>query len=454
MYPKIALIGRTNVGKSTLFNLLIEENKAAVSNISGTTRDLIYGTCSWRGAIFDFIDTGGIEFKKQEKIIEQTLKKTRQGIKEANLVIMLIDVKKGITDEDRKVAKILKQLQKPYILVANKADSLRFRTKSNELKKLSLGSPMFISATTGSGTGDLLDEVVECLKKMKLIKTKEKIIEAIKVAIIGKPNVGKSSLLNSLAGEQRAIVSEVAHTTRDLIDILIKFNDQNFLFIDTPGIRKKARIKKGLEYDIAKKSLKTAKKADVILLVTDLTDLTKQDKHLAGEIANLKKAFVIIGNKFDLIKSKTIETQKDLILNYAKTFPFLSWAPVHLISAKKSQKIKKIFDLILQVYENNFFEATQEQLDNLLQKIIKKRRPPRQKTGKPTFIYKIEQTKTQPLKFKVLLNHVTINPQYIKFIERMIREEFELAGVAVIIDVEKFIEESNKTKRKRPKEKK
>ena len=438
MYPKIALIGRTNVGKSTLFNLLIEENKATVSPIPGTTRDLVYGTCTWRGAIFTFIDTGGIEAKIDfNELKEETFKRTKKALKEADLAVLLVDSKAGLTEEDKKAAKILKLSQKPYLFVANKADSIKQREKINELKKLGLGEPYFLSAASGSGTGDFLDSVVEKLKEMKLIITKESIEKAVKVAILGKPNVGKSALLNSLAGEERSIVSQIPHTTRDLIDIFVKHGDDNFLFIDTPGISKRSKIIKGMEKELMEKSLETAKKADIVLLVTDISDLTKQDKNLLDELRYQKAGMIIIANKMDLVKEKSSKMEKEITEYYHGFFPFLTWAPIHIVSAKTNQRTLKIFDLILEIYKNKFIEIPPKDLENLLKTIVKKRRPPKQKSGKSTFIYKIIQTKTNPLRFSVIMNEESLDPQYIRYIERMIREKLNLTGVSILVDIEK-----------------
>lgn len=437
MYPKIALIGRTNVGKSTLFNLLIEEDKSTISKIAGTTRDLVTGTCNWQGAIFNIIDTGGIQFIKQDQLVLETLNQTKKAIKQADLLIMLIDAKEGITSEDRRIAKILKLSQKPYIFVANKADSPKLRQKETEFKSLGIGAPLFISSVTGSGTGDMLDEVVKKLKKLNLLKKEKTLENVIKVGILGKPNVGKSSLLNSLSGQKRAIVSEIAHTTRDLIDIMVEHGNQNFLFIDTPGIRRKAKIQKGIEKNTIEKSLLTAKKSDVVLLTTDIKDITKQDKNLIAEITKTKAGIIIIANKWDLVEDKTTKAQKEVEKIYHDIFPFLTWAPIIFISAKYNEKTNKIFELINQVYKNKFFTAKQEDLDFLLSKMTKRRRPPRQKTGKPTYFYKLEQTGTNPLRFCLTANEKTLDPSYFRFMERMIREEFKLIGVSITVDIEK-----------------
>ncbi|HQA64098.1 MAG TPA: ribosome biogenesis GTPase Der, partial [bacterium] len=352
LLPQIAIIGRANVGKSTLFNRLIEQNKALVSKIAGTTRDRNIATAEWRGRRFQVIDTGGLDINKKnpDQISQEIIKQSQQAINKANLILFVVDAKSGIIASDSELAKALvKNKQKDKtILVVNKADSLRWRQPSAEMYKLNLGQPNMLSAANGSGVGDLLDLIVSRLPADKKIKTEQPNNE-IKVAIVGKPNVGKSSLLNSILGEERVMVTDIAHTTRESHDTEFIYKKNKFTLIDTAGISRDNKLKnKSLEKKSIDRSLETIAKADIVLLVTEVQkNISTQDKKITQAILENSKSVIIVANKWDLIPDKDEKTINRYIDYYQANFPYLWWAPIIFVSAKENLRTKKILDLIL-----------------------------------------------------------------------------------------------------------
>lgn len=333
--PKVIIIGRANVGKSTLFNRLIEKPKALTSKKAGTTRDINIGQVYWQGINFELIDTGGIETiiasKKLQKLSPDLNKdfaldiinQTQTILKQADLILFVVDIKTGLLPQDKELCKNLKKLNKEIILLANKTDSQKQQEKAAEFFTLGLGEPIFVSALNGSGTGDLLDVVVSKLKKIKKSKKAAKIeIEpGIKIAIIGKPNVGKSSLLNSIFGQERVIVSPKPFTTREAIDIQIIYKDQPFTLIDTAGIRKQAKINLELEKISVKKSLENVQKSDICLLVLDISQpISVQDNKLSKLLLEANISIIIVANKWDKIKDKETNTQKNSNNIFTKIF--------------------------------------------------------------------------------------------------------------------------------------
>ncbi len=469
--PLVVIFGRTNVGKSTLFNCLTEQNLALVSPISGTTRDSNIGVISWRGVNFEIVDTGGIidlnflssEFtdkkpgripKDIEEINKKVQAKTREYLKKADLILFLVDVRDGLLPQDRQMADLLKKISdvNKIILVVNKVDNPRLRQETPDFYKLCLGEPHPISATTGSGTGDLLDIIVSKIKAPRIFNQEKK--DEIKVCIVGKPNVGKSSLLNSLLDQERVIVSPVPHTTREPQDTEVDYKNKRIRLIDTAGISRrgrkninlKSKIKENLleSYGIMK-SLSTLKKADIALFVIDISQrLTHQDAKIIEEFIKNKNSIVIVANKWDLIRDKDVKKFTEYI--HTK-LPFATWAPIIFVSALTGAKVKKIFDMILEIDEARKQEINSSKLNRFLKQAIKVHKPAKGKGNKHPYIYEIKQSRTNPPQFIVQIGaQDELHSSYVKFLENRLRDKFKFIGTPIGIYVEKRKKQSRKNK--------
>lgn len=466
--PLVIIFGRTNVGKSTLFNCLTEKKSALVSDIEGTTRDVNVGTVSWQRANFKLIDTGGLlDFsfllanqKKQKQnrlssdIDIKVQQQARDFLNKADLILFLTDARAGLLPQDKEMALELKKIKKislkkdaEIILAVNKVDSPGIRKETAEFNKLNFGEPILVSAANGSGTGDLLDAIINKLPKNKFKKQDEKTIgaekDAIKVSIIGKPNVGKSSLLNALVGENRMIVSSRAHTTRESKDALIKHRDALIKIIDTAGISKngqkntkKIKLNNILEKSGIAQSLRSISRSDVSLLVVDIdAGLTHQETKLFEEISKRKNGLILVANKWDLIEER--DTKKYTNEIYAD-LPFATWVPIIFCSAMNKTKTKKIPDLILEINKNYHTEISENALSKFLNRIVKKHSPKKAKGTKHPYIYTLKQIRSAPPKFKIKIGAKdTIHFSYIRFIENRLREKFGFKGVPITIIIEK-----------------
>ncbi len=439
--PWVVIIGRPNVGKSTLFNRLIEEEKAIVSEIPGTTRDLISGQCFWRDQRFTLVDTGGLEIiepKKIKKITPERIKTLEDLgwlvekrilalIKETDLIVFLVDTKTGPLPQEKKIALVLKKLKKPVLLVANKADNPDLREKAWDpaWQRLGLGQPLPVSAANGSGTGDLLDEIVKLLShagQVAGLSAGEFELEPIKISIVGKPNVGKSSLLNALLGEERVIVSELPYTTRESIDTLLRYQNKSFLLIDTAGLRKKSKIPPGTERLSAKRTLASLKKSDIVFLVTEVQKpITAEDRRLAGLAEEQLKGLVIIANKWDLIKNKSTKTQNQFIKYYYQQFPNLSFVPIAFVSARTHEKVNQLLDLALEI------KGTMEKIiePKELAEIIK----PFPRT---LALNQIKQVGINPPTFLIISRAKPPFPPYLaRALEKALRKKFDFLGTPI-----------------------
>lgn len=437
---QVAIVGRANVGKSMLFNRLIEENKALVSPISGTTRDRNIDTVTWRDREFTLVDTGGLDIDESSAtLIEKGIvTQAEQAIADSALIFFVIDAKTGVLPDDKDLARSLRQrgYADKIILVANKADSLRWHQKPKEMYGLALGEPQMISAASGSGCGDLLDIVLERLPR-RVSKIKE-VQKSIRIAIVGKPNVGKSALVNAMLGEERVIVSPIAHTTRESHDTPFRFKDTDFVLIDTAGIRRRGQLTPGsLERLSVDKSLATIVNADIILFVTDASlPLDAQDKKITQAVLEAGKPIIIIGNKWDLIPEKDTATINKFEEYYRGQMPYLWWAPLIFISASELQRTHKVLDLSLTIHAAMQLEATQGQLDFFLKRSIKQQPPSRGKGLKNPFIYQIRQIKTNPPRFQLVVNDPKIlHFSYLRFIQNGIREHFKLIGCPIQMEM-------------------
>lgn len=446
---KVVLIGRVNVGKSTLFNCLIEQPKALVSSLPGTTRDRNYAQCEWRGRKFILVDTAGLtkikdKKKEEEKELEVIIRKQVEiAIKEADLLIFILDVETGILPIDQEIGRLIRKSAKPTILVVNKVDNPRLRKSVNTLDylKLGFGQPILVSAINGSGTGDLLDEIVKKIDQFKKIEQTISLnkldLSPVKVAIIGRPNVGKSSLLNALLGEERVIVSPIPHTTREPIDTLIYYQNKPIIFIDTAGIRRKAKIRAEIERVGVKKSLTTAQRSDLVLFVVEVTSfITHQDKALVNLVIKNGRGLILVVNKIDKIKDTKLQLAK-LIEYYQNNLSMAWWAPIIFVSAKTKENIEKIFDLIWLVRENQQREINQKELKNFLKLIVKKNNFPLSIWQEVSLV----QVGIIPPKFllrvpKIILKKNQIHQAQLNIIEKELRKKWHFEGTPLIINIE------------------
>lgn len=448
--PTIAIVGRTNVGKSTLFNRLVAgepselgfAHKAIVSPIAGTTRSSNIAVMRWRGERLRVIDTGGMDFTRRlfEAEIEKQLD---QVYKKARLIIFLVDLQNGLLPQEKIFSKRLQKLGLPVLLVGNKADNQAARQNSHnpEWLKLSFGEPLPISAINGSGVGDMLDAVFDELKKIgALPELKEEEIAAIKICLLGKPNVGKSTLFNTLIGEERAMVSPEPLTTRESNDTLIIKDNQAYLFVDTAGIRAKPKIEPGVEKFSVQQSLRSLEASDIAMLILDpIQGFSAHDRHLAGLINEKQKALIIIVNKWDLFTEKAEENREKTTADLNFQFPFLSFAPVLFVSAKTRLNTHKIYELIQEVDAAYKKVIPEEELRIFLERITKKRRPVKGKGVRHPKIYSLKQVSNKPPTFEIALKQKTsIHESYLRFIQNQLREEYDLIGTPVIVYAKKI----------------
>lgn len=442
--PLVVVFGRANVGKSTLFNCLTEKRQAMVSPIAGTTRDSNLGKIVWRGREFLLIDTGGIidlkhlinKTKPSNDIDDKVQAQAKKYLKAANLVIFLVDGKAGLLPQDKEMALLIKKNIDPkkVVLTINKIDSPKDRLNSPEFFKLSFGETMQISAANGSGTGDLLDVVVKKIKPGKAKEIKTEI--PIKVCVIGQPNVGKSSLLNSLLGYERVIVSPLPHTTREPQDTDITYQGKNIKLIDTAGISKHGAKGRGLEKFGIAKSLTALKKSDLALLVMDISQpLTHQDAKLVEEIVSTNKSFIFIANKWDKIQERDTKKYSNYI--YGK-LPFAQFVPIQFISAMTGEKVNKILDLILKISEQRGLELSDSQLQHFLSRVVKIHRPARGKGVKHPRLRNFTQTSANPPIFEIRIGaKEDLHFSYVRFLENRLRETYGFLGTPITIKVVK-----------------
>ncbi len=440
--PSVALVGRKNVGKSSLFNRLIEKDQALVSDIPGTTRDVGIGMARWRGQLLTLLDTGGLDIVKRDQIEVNVRKQALRAAQKSHVILFVADGLTGPLSTDVVLAKELRKAGKPVILVVNKAESATTRREiGDQWKKLGFGEPIAVSAVSGMGTGDLLDRIFAEIEKIEL--PLDEIVPEATVALIGRPNVGKSSLLNAMIGEDRVIVSEVPHTTREPQDTLLFYKDKPILVVDTAGIRKRANIERGLESASVGKSLTTIKQADVVLLVIDVQDgILAQDSHLAGLAAESGKAIVLVLNKWDTLASKTTKTGDEAREDVHNALPFLRWAPMAFVSAKTGMRVHTLLDIVLKAKVNRERTLTEEELDRFVAKRVKpylESRISHKKTAmgvkrKQTYVYGIRQLSTAPPKFIMIVKDKNFtDPTITKFVENRLREEFGLDGTPITV---------------------
>jgi GTPase len=464
--PLIAIIGRVNVGKSTLFNRLTEQRKALVSTVPGTTRDLNFGVCAWQGKKFQVVDTGGIfetkinkkpttkeKQQKKENLPYQIETRARKIIGAADLILFLVDARDGILSKDRLIAQLVKQTGKPILLVVNKTDNQELFQKASEFEKLGLGEPIAIAAVSGKGVGDMVDRVIKIMKKKKNKKELagynlgEAKANQLHVSIIGKPNVGKSSLLNKILGEDRVIVSPLPHTTREPQDTFLEFVGQPIRLIDTAGIRKKSKVHAGsLEAAGINMSIGTLKRSDIALFVLDSSEnLASQDAQLANLLIESGVSVIFVANKYDQFETDK-DTTKELTNYIHRVFPFLTYAPIIFTYALSGHNCHKILPLVMEVKHAREQKIPAKELSEFFDYLKKKMPPPRQqkKAGSPkkarAHIKKLIQKDVNPPVFAILVgNEINVPEHYLRYLENSIRNRFKYIGTPLKIVVERDV---------------
>lgn len=430
----VAVVGRPNVGKSTLFNKLVGKRLSIVDDTPGVTRDRIYSRCEWLDREFMLIDTGGIEPKTDDVILAQMREQAMLAIERADAIIFVTDITTGVTANDMDVAAMLMKSGKPVVLAVNKADSIgEHPPELYEFYNLGLGDPISVSAVHGHGTGDLLEAVFENLPPDEPDEYDE---DSIKVAVIGKPNVGKSSLINLIAGEERSIVSDIAGTTRDAIDSEVTRGEDRYVFIDTAGMRRKAKIKENIEHFSILRALMAVDRADVCVIMIDATvGFTEQDSKVAGYAHDKGKPSVIAVNKWDAVEDKTDKTMREFTHNLETDFSFMSYAPFVFISAKTGQRVDKLFELIKSVKEQHSRRISTGVLNDMLSYATSRVQPPSDK-GKRLKLYYMTQASTNPPNFVVFCNNRELfHYSYQRYIENQIRETFGLDRTPIKLTV-------------------
>jgi GTP-binding protein len=432
--PLVAIVGRPNVGKSMLFNKLTGKRVSIVEDTPGVTRDRIYGDCEWCNRSFALVDTGGIEPGTENDMLKFMRRQAEIGIELADAIIMVVDVRSGVTAADQDVATMLRKSRKPVALAVNKCDSIGLVNPDvYEFYSLGIGDLFETSAVHGHGTGDLLDWV---LQNIPGEDEQEEESDTIQVAIVGKPNVGKSSLLNQILGEERVIVSNVAGTTRDAIDSYFENETGKYCFIDTAGMRRKSKVDDVIEKYSNLRSISAIERADVCLILVDANEgVTEQDTKIAGLVHEAGKAAIIVVNKWDAVDNKETNTMRDLENQVRKDLSYMLYAPVVFLSALTGQRVDKLFPMIQEVYQQNTSRITTGALNSILAEATSRVQPPTDK-GRRLKIYYMTQASTKPPHFVIFCNDARLfHFSYQRYLENQIREVFGLKGTPVRITI-------------------
>ena len=427
--PVVAIVGRPNVGKSTLFNVLAGEQISIVKDTPGVTRDRIYADVTWLNHSFTMIDTGGIEPDSKDIILSQMREQAEIAIATADVIVFIVDVRQGLVDADGKVADMLRRSHKPVVLAVNKVDSFqKYMTDVYEFYNLGIGEPIPVSAASRLGIGDLLDEVVKHFTPEQLNEEED---ERPRVAIVGKPNVGKSSIINKLVGSNRVIVSDIAGTTRDAIDTEVVHDGKQYVFIDTAGLRRKSKIKEELERYSIIRTVTAVERADVVLVVIDATEgVTEQDAKIAGIAHERGKGIIVVVNKWDAIE-KNDKTIYEHTRRIQEVLSFMPYAEIMFVSAQTGQRLPKLFDLIDMVIETQNMRIATGILNEILTEAVAMQQPPSDK-GKRLKLYYITQVSVKPPTFVIFVNDKELmHFSYTRYIENKIRDTFGFRGTAL-----------------------
>lgn len=439
--PIVAIVGRPNVGKSTLFNALAGENISIVKDTPGVTRDRIYADVEWLNYTFTLIDTGGIEPDSSDIILSQMREQAQIAIDTADVIIFIADVRQGLVDADSKVADMLRRSHKPVVLVVNKVDNYeKMMADVYEFYNLGIGDPIPISAISKQGLGDMLDEVSKCFPDQEQEETED---DRPRVAVVGKPNVGKSSIINRLLGEKRLIVSNIAGTTRDAIDTAVTWDGKDYVFIDTAGLRRKNKIKEELERYSIIRTVTAVERADVVVVVIDATEgVTEQDAKIAGIAHDRGKGILVVVNKWDAIEKddKTIYKYTNKV---RETLSYMPYAEIMFVSAETGQRLTKLFEKIDMIIENQTMRIATGVLNEIVSEAVALQQPPSDK-GKRLKIYYITQVSVKPPTFVIFVNDKELmHFSYTRYLENKIRDTFGFKGTPL-----KFIIRERKEKEK------
>jgi GTP-binding protein len=431
--PIVAIVGRPNVGKSTLFNRVVGERLAITHEVPGTTRDRLYAEAEWGGVSFVLVDTGGLDLVSDDGIMAHVRAQAQTAIAEADVILFLADVKDGLTASDEEVAQVLRRTAKPVLVAVNKADNQALREAAVEFYALGLGELYPISALHGTGTGDLLDQVVAAFPA----EEEEEELEAVRIAIVGRPNVGKSSLLNRILGQERSIVHETPGTTRDAIDTQIEWEGEPLVLIDTAGIRRKGRVQRGVEKYSVLRALRAIDRADVVLLLVDATEgATAQDAHIAGYILEEAKSVVVVVNKWDLVE-KDAHTMQAYIEHIYTVLRFLDYVPVLFVSALTGQRVDQVLPIALRVQEERLIRIPTAELNRILQEAVARHAPP-SKAGKRLKFYYVTQAAVDPPTFLFFVNDPRlVHFSYRRYLENRLREHCGFLGTPLRLSFRK-----------------
>src|SRR3989338_68225 len=441
--PTAALVGRVNVGKSTLFNKMTESRHALVSDIPGTTRTRNVGVVTWRGKNFRLVDTGGLTFSEDVPLEEDIIKQTEIAMSEADVIVFVTDIQTGLLPQERELSRrLLKKIKdKPIVLVANKADNpaMHAMVHDKEWRQLGLGEPMPVSAANGVNVGELLDVLYGYLNKAKRRPKQVKEFEPIKVAIMGRPNVGKSSLFNKLIGEERVIVSPMPHTTREPHDTLVEVEGQHILFIDTAGIRRKMKVSGELEKIGISKSISTVNRSDIVLLVLDAPEpIADQDQQLAGLLRQHTRSVIIVVNKWDESEDNSDAFRNDAKKSIYNSFPHLDFAPIVFVSAKTSYRIHQIFPLIKEAGEGRNLVLDEAKVREFILNVTKRHLPTRGKGVRHPKILGFQQLGYNPPMFEVLFkSNTSLHISYVRYLENRLRETFGFFASPIVMKLTK-----------------